>query len=90
MDMVFNESAMYNDRLDDKTKEPKMIELDEISDSDVLKPQDTNIRTRWHQAIQGSSMDEILHLKEFSEEFAMKNLGAAKQILGMRISRDEE
>ncbi|GMP47207.1 hypothetical protein CsSME_00015070 [Camellia sinensis var. sinensis] len=44
MDMVFNESVMYKDRLDDKTKEPEMVELEEISNNDVLKPQDTNVQ----------------------------------------------
>lgn len=39
--------------------------------------------------VAGSSMDEILNLEdELSKEFAMKDLGVAKQILGMRISRD--
>lgn len=37
----------------------------------------------------GSSMEEISNLKaKLFKEFAMKNLGAAKQILGMRINRD--
>ena len=39
--------------------------------------------------IAGSSMAEIKQLKkQLSMEFAMKNLGAAKKILGMRIERD--
>ena len=39
--------------------------------------------------IAGSSMKEINTLKaRLSSEFEMKDLGAAKQILGMRISRD--
>ena len=39
--------------------------------------------------IAGSSMEEINTLKaRLSSEFEMKDLGAAKQILGMRISRD--
>ena len=39
--------------------------------------------------IAGSSMREINHLKaSLSSVFEMKDLGAAKQILGMRISRD--
>lgn len=39
--------------------------------------------------IAGSSMREINHLKAgLSSEFEMKYLGAAKQILGMRIVRD--
>lgn len=39
--------------------------------------------------IAGASIDEINNLKkQMSEHFAMKDLGAAKQILGMRIVRD--
>ncbi|KAF3676984.1 Retrovirus-related Pol polyprotein from transposon TNT 1-94 [Capsicum annuum] len=39
--------------------------------------------------VPGSSMKEINSLKaSLSSEFEMKDLGAAKQILGMRISRD--
>ncbi|KAE8685157.1 Expansin-A8 [Hibiscus syriacus] len=39
--------------------------------------------------VAGSDMQEILHLKQkLSKQFAMKDLGAAKQILGMRIKRD--
>ena len=39
--------------------------------------------------VAGSSMDEISNLKaQLSKEFAMKDLGAAKRILGMRIARD--
>jgi len=39
--------------------------------------------------IAGSGMDEIKHLKGLlSTEFDMKDLGPAKQILGMRIDRD--
>lgn len=39
--------------------------------------------------VAGSSMDEIVNLKaQLSKEFAMKDLGSAKKILGMRISRD--
>ncbi|KAL5805411.1 hypothetical protein ACOSQ4_028144 [Xanthoceras sorbifolium] len=39
--------------------------------------------------VAGSDMQEIMNLKrELSKQFAMKNLGAAKQILGMRIKRD--
>ena len=41
--------------------------------------------------VAGSSMDEISSLKEvLSGEFAMKDLGSAKQILGMRISMDRK
>ena len=37
-----------------------------------------------------SSIDEINNLKkQLSKQFAMKDLGAAKQILGMRIIRDK-
>ncbi|KAE8669173.1 hypothetical protein F3Y22_tig00112253pilonHSYRG00128 [Hibiscus syriacus] len=37
----------------------------------------------------GSDMQEIINLKQkLSKQFAMKDLGAAKQILGMRIKRD--
>jgi hypothetical protein len=40
--------------------------------------------------IAGSSMEEIQNLKkQLSSQFAMKDLGAAKQILGMRIIRDK-
>ena len=40
--------------------------------------------------IVGSSIDEINNLKkQLSKQFAMKDLGAAKQILGMRIIRDK-
>ena len=40
--------------------------------------------------IAGSNMAEIKKLKkQLSMEFAMKDLGAAKQILGMRIVRDK-
>ena len=39
--------------------------------------------------VAGADMQEIVNLKrELSKEFAMKDLGAAKQILGMRITRD--
>jgi len=39
----------------------------------------------------GSNMQEINVLKrKLVNSFAMKNLGAAKQILGMRISRDRK
>lgn len=39
--------------------------------------------------IVGSDLQEINNLKqELSKQYAMKDLGAAKQILGMRISRD--
>jgi hypothetical protein len=39
--------------------------------------------------VAGSSIEEINNLKkQLSEQFAMKDLGAAKQILGMRIIRD--
>ena len=41
--------------------------------------------------IVGASMKEIQKLKEsLAKEFAMKDLGAAKQILGMRILRDKK
>ena len=40
--------------------------------------------------IAGSSIDEINNLKkQLSKQFAMKDLGAVKQILGMRIIRDK-
>ena len=40
--------------------------------------------------IAGSSIEEINDLKkQLSKQFAMKDLGAAKQILGMRIIRDK-
>jgi len=40
--------------------------------------------------IAGSSIEEINNLKkQLSKQFAMKDLGAAKQILGMRIIRDK-
>ena len=40
--------------------------------------------------IAGSSVEEINDLKkQLSKQFAMKDLGAAKQILGMRIIRDK-
>ena len=39
--------------------------------------------------VAGSSMDEIVNFKaQLSKEFAMKDLGSAKKIFGMRISRD--
>ncbi|KAL5764004.1 hypothetical protein ACOSQ2_016598 [Xanthoceras sorbifolium] len=39
--------------------------------------------------VAGSNMQEIMNLKrELSKQFAMKDLGTAKQILGMRIKRD--
>jgi hypothetical protein len=39
--------------------------------------------------VAGSSMEEIKNLKkQLSSQFAMKDLGAAKQILGIRIIRD--
>ncbi|KAE8664704.1 hypothetical protein F3Y22_tig00112738pilonHSYRG00095 [Hibiscus syriacus] len=39
--------------------------------------------------VAGSDMKEIINLKQtLSKQFAMKDLGAAKQILGMRIKRD--
>ena len=40
--------------------------------------------------ITGSSIEEINNLKkQLSKQFAMKDLEAAKQILGMRIIRDK-
>ena len=40
--------------------------------------------------IVGSSIEEINNLnKQLSKQFAMKDLGAAKKILGMRIIRDK-
>ena len=40
--------------------------------------------------IAGPSIEEINNLKkQLSKQFAMKDLGAAKQILGMRIIRDK-
>ena len=40
--------------------------------------------------IAGSSTEEINNLKKkLLKQFAMKDLGAAKQILGMRVIRDE-
>ena len=40
--------------------------------------------------IAGSSIEEINNLKKLlSKQFAMKDFGAAKQILGMRIIRDK-
>ena len=40
--------------------------------------------------IAGSSIEEINDLKkQLSKQFAIKDLGAAKQILGMRIIRDK-
>ena len=40
--------------------------------------------------IAGSSIEEINNLKkQLSKQFAMKDLGAAKQILGMRIIKDK-
>ncbi|KAE8689304.1 paired amphipathic helix protein Sin3-like 3-like [Hibiscus syriacus] len=39
--------------------------------------------------VAGSDMQKIINLKQkLSKQFAMKDLGAAKQILGMRIKRD--
>ncbi|KAE8695627.1 Potassium transporter 10 [Hibiscus syriacus] len=39
--------------------------------------------------VAGSHMQEIINLKQkLSKQFAMKDLGAVKQILGMRIKRD--
>ncbi|KAE8666201.1 Retrovirus-related Pol polyprotein from transposon TNT 1-94 [Hibiscus syriacus] len=39
--------------------------------------------------VAGSNMHEIINLKQkLSKQFAMKDLGTAKQILGMRIKRD--
>jgi hypothetical protein len=41
--------------------------------------------------VAGPDMDEIKKLKkQLSREFDMKDLGAAKQILGMRINRDKQ
>ena len=41
--------------------------------------------------ITGSNMQEINALKrKLANSFAMKDLGAAKQILGMRITRDRK
>ena len=40
--------------------------------------------------IAGSSIEKINNLKkQLSKQFAMKDLGVAKQILGMRIIRDK-
>jgi len=39
----------------------------------------------------GANLEKINNLKkQLSSEFKMKDLGATKQILGMRISRDEQ
>jgi len=39
----------------------------------------------------GANLEKINNLKkQLSSEFEMKDLGATKQILGMRISRDEQ
>ncbi len=41
--------------------------------------------------VAGANLEEINNLKkQLSSEFEMKDLGAAKQILGMRISRDKQ
>ncbi len=41
--------------------------------------------------VAGANLEEINNLKkQLLSEFEMKDLGAAKQILGMRISRDEQ
>ena len=41
--------------------------------------------------VAGSNMHEINSLKkQLSQEFEMKDLGAANQILGMRISRENK
>jgi hypothetical protein len=41
--------------------------------------------------VAGSDMNEIKKLKmQLYSEFDMKNLGAARQILGMRIIRDKQ
>ena len=41
--------------------------------------------------VAGSSMDEINNLKDMlSREFEMKNLGAGKQIIGLRITRERK
>ena len=41
--------------------------------------------------VAGSNMDHIKGLKrQLEHAFAMKDLGAAKQILGMKISRDRK
>ena len=41
--------------------------------------------------VAGSNMQEINVLKrKLENSFAMKDLGAAKQILGMRITRDRK
>ncbi len=40
--------------------------------------------------VAGANLEEINNLKkQLSSEFEMKDLGVAKQILGMRISRDK-
>ncbi|RVX10382.1 hypothetical protein CK203_016307 [Vitis vinifera] len=40
--------------------------------------------------LHGSGIEKINNLKkQLSKQFAMKDLGAAKQILGMRIIRDK-
>ena len=41
--------------------------------------------------VAGSSMKEIVNLKaSLAEEFSMKDLGLARKILGMRISREKK
>jgi len=41
--------------------------------------------------VAGANLEEINNLrKQLLSEFEMKDLGAAKQIFGMRISRDEQ
>jgi ATP-binding cassette subfamily B (MDR/TAP) protein 1 len=41
--------------------------------------------------VAGANLEEINNLKkQLSSEFEMKDLGAAKQILEMKISRDEK
>jgi ATP-binding cassette subfamily B (MDR/TAP) protein 1 len=41
--------------------------------------------------VAGANLEEINNLKkQLSSEFEMKDLGATKQILGMRINRDQQ
>jgi ATP-binding cassette subfamily B (MDR/TAP) protein 1 len=41
--------------------------------------------------VASANLEEINNLKkQLSSEFEMKDLGAAKQILGMRINRDKQ
>uniref|UniRef100_A0A803MU96 CCHC-type domain-containing protein n=1 Tax=Chenopodium quinoa TaxID=63459 RepID=A0A803MU96_CHEQI len=84
-DLIFNERVMYKDRhkiesYETNQKESTFIDEDYVPDS-----------TMQEYTIISSDMNDIIKLKhQLSKEFDMKDLGPAKKILGMQITRDKQ